>query len=107
VYYASALQNAAREGARYGIVNPHATDDVIDRVIQRSLGLNPDDIQVWVTWNCPTVEVDVDFYFQPLTPFIGRFLPGGDVNVTLRSELQRERWLYEDDQPDEFCPAPG
>jgi len=107
VFYASTLQNAAREGARYGIVNPHDTANVIDRVKQRSLGLDPNDITVTVNWNCPTVLVDVDFYFRPVTPFIGGLLPGGDVNITLSSELQRERYLFQSGQPDELCPPTG
>ena len=103
VYYASALQNAAREGARYGVVTPHVYDPIIARVKDRSLGLDPNDITIGVNWTCKTVKVDVDFYFRPVTPFIGAFLPGGDVNVTLGSELQRERWLSGSGQPDYGC----
>lgn len=107
VYFASALQNAAREGARYGVVNPHDTPNVISRVKQRSLGLNKNDISVSVTWNCPTVLVDVDYIFRPITPIIGRLFPGGNVNISLSSELQRERYLFQTGQPDEFCPPTG
>ena len=103
VYYASALQNAAREGARYGVVNPYDDTQITGRVKDRSLGLDPDDITIGVNWSCKSVKVDVDFYFRPVTPFIGAFLPGGDVNVTLGSELQRERWLADFGQPDYGC----
>ena len=65
VYSASALQNAAREGARFGAVNPWNYDDVIDRVKSRSLAVYPDDISVNVDWDCPTVRVDVDLYIKP------------------------------------------
>lgn len=103
VYYASALQNSAREGARYGVVNPYDDNLIIARVKDRSLGLDPDDIAIGVGWTCKTVNVDVDFYFSPVTPFISSFLPGGDVNITLSSELQRERWLASYGQPDYGC----
>lgn len=103
VYYASALQNAAREGARYGIVNPYDDTQIANRVKERSLGLNPNDIAIGVNWTCQSVKVDVDFFFQPVTLFIGEFLPGGNANITLSSELQRERWLANSGQPDYGC----
>lgn len=93
VYYASALQNAAREGARLGIVTPWDTNAVVNRVKSRSLAVDPNDITVNVTWNCPTVEVDIDFDYRPMTPLIGRFFSGGEATISLSSALQRERFL--------------
>lgn len=93
VYSASALQNAAREGARLGVVTPWDTNAVVNRVKTRSLAVDQNDITVNVTWNCPTVDVDIDFDYRPMTPLIGRFFPGGEVTISLSSELQRERFL--------------
>lgn len=113
VYYASALQNAAREGARYGIVNPYNNAQIYARVKQRSLGLGPSNVSVELNdvllndatekWPCDKLLVTVSYTFNPVTPFIGSFLPGGNANITLSSELQRERWLYEFGQPDYGC----
>ena len=98
VYYYSAMQNAAREGARYGVVNPRnisqiPTNQIIAMVKARSLGLDQNDISVSVSWSCEIVNVHVDFYFKPVTPAVGRlFPPNGDVNISTGSELQRERF---------------
>ena len=93
VYYYSAMQNAAREGARYGVVNPYKTNQVIDRVKDRSIGVEQDELSVSVSWNCELVDVTVDFKFKPVTPLIGRlFPPDGDININTGSELQRERF---------------
>lgn len=102
VYYYSAMQNAAREGARYGIVNPYNTTEIMDLVKERAIGVHQGDLSVSVSWNCEVVDVDVDFYFKPITPLIGRFFPpNGDVSISTGSELQRER--FDLDGGDSVC----
>lgn len=107
VFFYSAMQNAAREGARFGVVNPRDTVNVINRVKERSLGLVADDIGVSVAWTCELVTVDVEFEFNPITPFVGGlFPPDGDANISTRSELQRERWDAEPPDGDDVGCTP-
>ena len=101
VYYYSAMQNSAREGARYGVVNPY-TNAIPDLVKARSIGVHQSNLSVSISWNCEVVNVDVDYYFQPVTPLIGRlFPPDRDVNISTGSELQRERFDLDGD--DSHC----
>jgi hypothetical protein len=85
VFYYSSMQNAAREGARYGII-PHETGGSLwldlagaqAVTIDRGIGLNlaPGNVQV-ITLNRdadPQVEqvrVIVTFSFNPASPFFG------------------------------------
>lgn len=113
VYFATALQNAAREGARYGVVNPYAITNIKDRVKQRALGLGASNVTVELNdpalndatekWPCDKLFVSATYTFNPLTPLVGSFFPGGNATLSLSSELQREQWLIAQDQPDYGC----
>jgi len=115
VYYYSALQNAAREGARYAIVNACDNAGVIARVKARTLGLNPADVIVPVyspAWGEDTVQVTARFSFQLVTPIVGKFIPYrekidprdgstvicevGTICMESDSTMQRETWLQPD-----------
>jgi hypothetical protein len=98
VYFYSAIHNAAREGARYGIVNKDINNHIdvngmentaIDYAI--GLGLDLNDVvaelgtpQVVDLFPNPTVRVYITYDFTPVTPLVSSLLPGG--NFTLRSE---------------------
>lgn len=106
VYFASAVQNAAREGARYGVAHAWDTANVIDRVKERALGVGAGDLTVSVDWdpvNCELVTVHVDFEFDPITPLVDNFFPGGNPTISVESELQRERWKAKPGEPDAGC----
>ena len=87
VYYYSAMQNAAREGTRYGIV---ALDsgEVTNRVNNRLIGVNPDSVNVVI--DDDNVSVTITYNFQPITPFIGSFFSGGEISITSSSIMERE-----------------
>lgn len=100
VYFYSAMQNSAREGARIGVVNPYQDNLVISRTKERTLGIAPSELNVAVNYTCDFVKVDIGYTFDPFTPFVG------DVDISTSSHLQRERWLAGNGQADQNC-TPG
>ena len=105
IYAYNAVSNAAREGARTGIVDQGTTGGVYDAAISAAnqataLGLNPNDSsQVQVTFpdpgNCPTVDVGcpisvrVQYQFTAITPIIGRII--GPITLGSTTQLPIER----------------
>lgn len=97
VYYYSAIHNAAREGARYGVVNPDVADyPAIEAVAIKyaiGLGLTPADVTAGPGApenvggvNNPTIKVTVTYDFTPVTPFVENLLPCGCGFITLTSD---------------------
>ncbi len=80
IYTLSALHNAAREGARYGAVNP-CDETGIENIAQHyAVGLG-EGIDVTIAYLYPgggefpdQIQVTVFFDFHPVTPLIGTFL---------------------------------
>lgn len=107
IYAYNSVSNAAREGARVGIVDQRtgaggAYNAAIEAANQATaLGLSPTDAaQVLVTFpdpngNCPTVSagcpisVRVQYRFSAITPIIGRII--GPLTVGSTTELPVER----------------
>ncbi len=109
VYYYSAIQNAAREGVRYGAVNPLisgknvSVDDagMIEHARQYAIGLgltsgnitagmgNP---EVVGDYPNPTVKVNIHYTFIPATPLVSHFLEGGVLNLYAEAVMRTE-WL--------------
>ena len=100
VYFYSAMQNSAREGARYGVVKPWQENSVISRTKERTLGISPSELNVAVIYDCDYVKVTVSYTFDPMMPFIG------NIPISTSSHLQRERWLAGSGQADQNC-TPG
>jgi hypothetical protein len=100
VYYYSAIYNAAREGVRYGAVQPNDLIGIRNTTINYAFGLGLDVANVRMgrgipqsvdNFNNPTVKVIVEFCFIPVTPLVERFLPnraecGGRQELFLTSE---------------------
>jgi Flp pilus assembly protein TadG len=79
VYYYTAVQNAAREGARYGSIN-QSTVGIQNAARSKAIGLN---ISTSVNYTIDTVEVTVTYNFNPATPVLRLFT--GSNTLTLRS----------------------
>ncbi len=96
VYYYTLIHNAAREGARHGIVFPDDSAGIISQARRILSGLDPTDVNVWVDCNdgatCPDhIVVRVTYTFTPVTPLIGRlFGPEGEVLLTSTSQMRLE-----------------
>jgi hypothetical protein len=84
-YYASALHNAAREGARYGSLFPDDPDGVITRVQETALGIPADELDVIVITSPVTIQVSAAYTMPFVTPAIGAFF-SADNEIPLGSQ---------------------
>jgi Flp pilus assembly protein TadG len=72
VYYSSALHNAARDGARYGVVNPTDTAGIESVVRTMAIGMDPADVTVTISMpDLQTIQVRVTYQYTAVTPLIG------------------------------------
>jgi hypothetical protein len=101
VYYSSTIHNAAREGARYGIVYPGDGTMIKQTAVDYAIGLGLDrNVNVQVCWHYipkdiasfppPSVRVRVTYDFSPATPLVSRFLPGGFLHLTGEAVMKLE-----------------
>lgn len=85
VYAQNVITNAAREGARYGVVPPYDSQAIMDYTETFIIGLNPDEVTVQTEQpSADTVRVTVTYSFSTVTPLVGKFL-GDNGTVTLKS----------------------
>jgi Flp pilus assembly protein TadG len=90
-YAYSVVANSAREGARAGVY-ANATNQNVTDAINRywiGLGTNPaitiSPSPTRVTMG--TISVTVSYVFQPVTPLIDAFLPGGHITLVASSVM--------------------
>ena len=108
VYYYSVIHNAAREGARYGIIlndeetacTTPDTAGIEAAVHQRAIGLKVDDITVASA--CVNIydandvlisskiRVDVSYTFEPVTPLASMFISEGTISLHSTSSMNVE-----------------
>jgi len=86
-YVYSAISNAAREGARRGIITPDDTAAIVTTVQEWAIGLDPDQMQITVQLvtaepQPDRIQVTVTYSFHPVTPLVSRLL-GGQGYLTL------------------------
>ncbi|MDH3942929.1 MAG: pilus assembly protein [Anaerolineae bacterium] len=86
-FYYAALTNSAREGARYGIVQPDDSIGIRQVVRDFAFGIDPDDLTISVDRDTELnlITVSTSFEFVPATPLITPFLGGSD-GIFLQSE---------------------
>ena len=100
IYFYSAIHNAAREGARYGIINPDSYSGMTNTAINYAFGLGLDNVDVIAgpgpdeiigNFPNPTVRVRISYSFTPATPLVSRLLPGGTINLTSQAVMRTEK----------------
>ena len=71
-YSYSALHNAAREGARYGVINPANTGGIEDRVREYAVGLDQSALTVIPLYNgvAETITVTAIYQFRTASPIL-------------------------------------
>jgi hypothetical protein len=91
IYYYSTLHSAAREGARYGAVNPCDSPGIVERAQNIAVGLGDavtvsPSIQYTPEGLMDRVIVDLNYQYNAVTPFAGAILgDGGFINLTSQS----------------------
>ena len=86
------LYNAVREGARYGIIHPEDSANIINAVKHYSPGLNSADIVVVPNYNTTneTIQVKATYDFLPMTPF-ANFLGFSPLTLSSQSTMYVEQ----------------
>jgi Flp pilus assembly protein TadG len=98
IYYYSVVYNAAREGARYGVVFPEETEEIRNAAAEKAIGLDPSSLTIFVNGEVVTPVCDTDTYscvhirygFVPVTPMVSTLFGGGTVNLNSRSTMVLE-----------------
>lgn len=95
-YAYSVISNAAREGARMGILAPVSDASIRTAVRHFTVGIDyidDHDIFIWPPWHRSsggTVTVWVQYDFLPVTPLIDSLLPGHRLRLTSAATMQVE-----------------
>ncbi len=87
-YYYSVLHNAAREGARYGVVNPFDLAGAETYAKDFAIGVNKDPSVLSITASRPdddTFQVTATYDFEAITPILGWLIDSGGNNFVLSS----------------------
>jgi Flp pilus assembly protein TadG len=86
IYFYSAIHNAVREGARYGIV-----DQNVSRIAavtrEKAVGLEIDPV---VNITSDTVVVTVDYHYSPITPLLDRVIGSGGLTLHSQATMYYE-----------------
>lgn len=102
VIYYSVLNNAAREGARAGIIHPVDPNTIKAAVCHYAIGINigcPEPLVVITETDesgngrVDHVSVKVSYQFRPVTPFVGYLLglgQGGAITLNSQSMMRIE-----------------
>jgi hypothetical protein len=91
VYYYSAIHNSAREGARYGIINPEDPAGIEAVVRNKAVVLNPTDLTVVIILpDEDTVQVTVTYQFTAITPIAGILLGENVITLGSRAAMRIE-----------------
>jgi Flp pilus assembly protein TadG len=104
IYYYSVIFNAAREGARSGIVNYSVIDGVVvlndddlDRIDtdarNKAIGLDPINLHIYpvIINSGLTIQVTVEYKFELVTPLAILFKNDGYFDLSTRSSMRIER----------------
>lgn len=76
IYYFSAVYNASREGARYGIINPDNYAGIDNAARRLTIGLDPSQLFVdtYVDLLNDSIRVEVCYQFRLVTPLAQSFI---------------------------------
>jgi Flp pilus assembly protein TadG len=93
VYYYSVIYNAAREGARYGVIDYTDTPGIVAAAENLAVGLDTSalDVSTFVNGPPPTnIRVTVTYQFIPATPMVAALFGSSTITLTSQSTMQLE-----------------
>jgi Flp pilus assembly protein TadG len=96
IYTYNVLSNAAREGARYGIIATKTDTQIKNTVISKAVGVPLNASQITITpsptrTSGGTITVRITYPFAPITPLIGQvFGPSGVLTLTAQATMNVE-----------------
>jgi hypothetical protein len=90
VYYSSAIYNAAREAARFGIIHPNDVDGIKDAAINLAVGLDLHRNDITVSpdppdLNATKINVIIRYDFKLVTPIARYFIKNSCGCIELHS----------------------
>jgi Flp pilus assembly protein TadG len=104
VYYYSVIHNAAREGARYGIVHYHnvttsgaLSASIITTAKELAIGIDPaeltitPDVPVFPIETGDILVVKAEYSFSAVTPLVNLFIDGGIIDLSSTSTMYFEK----------------
>lgn len=99
IFYYSTIHNAAREGARYGIIYPDDATGMRNTTQNYAfgMGLPLSDVaaglgpaEIIDGFPNPTVRVTVSYSFTPATPILAWLIPSGQITLTSQATMRTE-----------------
>lgn len=91
VYYYSAIHNSAREGVRYGIINPDDPAGIEAVVRTKAVALEPAALTVVVTNpDEDTVQVTVTYQFTVVTPLVAPLIGSNEITLGSQAAMRIE-----------------
>jgi hypothetical protein len=102
IYYFSAINHAAHEGARYGAINYDNESEIESRVRTSAIGIGDalvfNDIGAYCdSYDRPYIHIDLQYSFEPVTPMIGNYLGAdGKVDLQINKDMLIETLLFDD-----------
>lgn len=91
VYFYSAINNAAREGARYGVINPTDVAGINARARLQTAMLDQNALVVSTLYpDAETIQVRVQYQYRAVTPIAGLVLGSNTINLDARATMIRE-----------------
>jgi len=87
VYAYSVVANAAREGARYGVMAPDDHAGITARIHDTAVGLDPAQLSISVTNAETTIEVSVSYNFELVTPLMADVLGSGSLTLSSSASM--------------------
>jgi hypothetical protein len=97
IYYYTTLYNAAREGARYGVVNRNDYSGMRAATERLIIGLDipVDELDIETTQGenpLKFAQVQIVYEFFPVTPLVGNLIgtPSGSITITAVAKMNAE-----------------